>query len=395
MDRPLPATVDVAVIGLGGLGSAAAYWLARRGASVLGLEQFELGHVRGASHDHSRIIRRSYHTPAYVQLAAQAYTAWRDVENDDGSEIVTITGGIDLFPPGAAIDHRSYTSSLEAAGVAHEWIDGAEVRRRWPAFANGTAVGDDVMAIHSPDTGIVPAARGTATLQRLAVTHGAALHAHTRVLGLRPVGGEVDVITDRGTVRCGHVVVAADAWTNRLLEPLGLGIPLVVTREQVSYFARPDLDRFAIGSFPVWIWMDDPSYYGFPVYGDLGAIKASEDVGGAEVDPDMRTFDPDPAMERRLAEFMRRLVGDGCDPPRSTTCLYTLTSDRDFVCDRLPDLPQISVALGAAHGFKFASWFGRSLAGLACGEPVGAELEPFGFTRPSLTVPVSRDAWMV
>ncbi|MBI5089571.1 MAG: FAD-dependent oxidoreductase [Actinobacteria bacterium] len=210
MDRPLPATIDVAVIGLGGLGSATAYWLARRGVPVLGLEQFELGHVRGASHDHSRIIRRSYHTPAYVELAAQAYDAWRAVEADDGSEIVTITGGIDLFPPGAAIDHRSYTSSLDAAGVAFEWIDGAEVRRRWPAFAGGTAITDDVMAIHSAETGIVPAARATATLQRLATGHGAALHPNTRMLELRPVGGEVDVVTDRGTVRCGHVVPGVD-----------------------------------------------------------------------------------------------------------------------------------------------------------------------------------------
>jgi sarcosine oxidase len=391
----LRASADVVVVGLGGLGSAAAYWLARRGVPVLGLEQFELGHVRGASHDHSRIIRRSYHTRAYVELAAQAYDAWHAVERDDGSEIVTVTGGIDLFPPGAAIDSHSYTSSLDAAGVAYEWLDGAEVRRRWPAFAGGTAVTDEVVAIHSPETGIVPAARGTATLQRLAVARGAQLQPGTRVVALRPVGGEVDVVTDSGVVRAGHVVLAADSWTNRLLAPLGLDIPLVVTREQVSYFARPDLDRFAVGRFPVWIWMDDPSFYGFPVYGDVTAIKAAEDVGGSEVDPDTRTFEPDPAMEERLSSFMTSLVGGGCRAPRSTTCLYTLTADRDFLCDRLPDLPQITVALGAAHGFKFASWFGRTLAGLACGEPAGDELLPFSFTRPSLRRPVSRDAWMV
>ena len=395
MDRSLPAAIDVAVIGLGGLGSATAYWLARRGVNVVGLEQFELGHVRGASHDHSRIIRRSYHTPEYVELAAQAYSAWRAVEADGDVEIITTTGGIDLFPAEAAIDHRSYTSSLEAAGVPYEFIDGAEVRRRWPAFAGGTLVGDDVAAIYSAETGIVPAGRGTDTLQRLATAHGAALHPHTRVIELRPVGGEVDVITDRGTMRCGHVVVAADAWTNRLLAPLGLDIPLVVLREQVSYFPHADLQRFAPGRFPVWIWMDDPSFYGFPVYGDTSAVKAAEDVGGSEVDADTRTFEPDTAMEQRLGEFMHGLVGDGFGAPRTTTCLYTLTSDRDFVCDRLPQHPQISVALGAAHGFKFASWFGRTLAGLACGEPVGSELAQFLFTRPSLTVPISRDAWMV
>ncbi len=386
---------DVAVVGLGGLGSATAYWLARRGIDVVGFEQFELGHVRGASHDHSRIIRRSYHTPEYVRLTAQAYDAWHAVEADGGMRIVTTTGGIDLFPPDAAIDHRTYTGSLAAESVPYEWIDGAEVRRRWPAFASGTRVTDDVMAVFSPETGIVPAGPATAELQRLAVEHGARLIPNTPVREIRPVDGEVDIVTDDGVVRVGHVVVTADAWTNRLLAPLGLDVPMAVTREQVSYFPHADLDRFAIGRFPIWIWMDDPSFYGFPVFGDMGAVKGSEDCGGREVDPDTRTFDPDPAMEQRLASFMEQLVGPGLGAPRTTTCLYTLTSDRDFLLDRLPEHPQISVALGAAHGFKFASWFGRTLAGLACGDGAAPELAPFSFSRPGLHAPIDRSAWMV
>jgi sarcosine oxidase len=131
---------QVAVVGLGGLGSAAVYWLSRRGVSVVGFDRFELGHVRGASHDHSRIIRRSYHTPGYVDLTAQAYDAWGAVEADAEESIILRTGGIDLFPPGAAIDPEPYLSSLAACGVEHEWIDAGEVRRRWPAFARGSVV---------------------------------------------------------------------------------------------------------------------------------------------------------------------------------------------------------------------------------------------------------------
>ena len=386
---------DVAVVGLGGLGSAAAYWLARRGVNVVGYEQFELGHLRGASHDHSRIIRRSYHTPEYVRLAAQAYDAWRAVEADSRQRMITITGGIDLFAPNAVIDHRTYTASLDAEHVPYEWLDGAEIRRRWPAFASGSVVADDVMGVYSPQTGIVPAGAGTRVMQQLAVKHGALLRERTPIRAIRPVGGEVDIVTDDGVARVGSVIIAADAWTNNVLADLGMKIPLAVLREQVSYFAQADLSPYAVGSFPVWIWMDDPSYYGFPVYGDLSAVKGAEDCGGREVDPDTRTFDPDSEMEDRLGRFMSRLVGGDFSAPRSTTCLYTLTSDRDFVLDRLPGYPQVSVALGAAHGFKFASWFGRTLAGLACGDPAPPELAPFAFTRPSLHAPIDRAAWMV
>ena len=385
----------VGVVGLGGLGSAASYWLARRGVDVIGFEQFELGHIRGASHDHSRIIRRSYHTPAYVDLTAHAYAAWEAVERDADEHIITRTGGIDLFPPGAAIAPEPYRDSLDCCGVAYEWIDGGEVRKRWPAFARGTLVADDVMAIYSADTGIVPANRGTATLQRLAAEHGAELRPNSAVSELRPTGGEVDVVTETGSVRCGSVIVCADAWTNRLLAPLGHAIPLAVLREQVSYFPTGDLDDLAPGRFPVWIWMNDPSFYGFPVFGVNGALKGAEDCGGSEVDADTRTFGPDPIMEQRLASFMSHLVGDRFGAPSTTTCLYTLTSDRDFVLGRLPGYPQISVGLGAAHGFKFASWFGRTLAELATGTTPGPELALFAFGRESLHRPITREAWMV
>lgn len=396
MGRPVHGEYDVAVVGLGGLGSAAAYWLARRGVGVVAFEQFELGHVRGASHDQSRIIRRSYHTPGYVTLTAEAYAAWEAIERDSDEQIITRTGGVDLFPARAAIDPAPYRASLDAAGLAHDWIDAGEIRRRWPAFGRGTVVDGDVMAIYSADTGIVPAARGTATLQHLAAAYDAELLPNSPVRAVRggDDGDEIDVITDAGAVRVGAVVICADAWANRLLAPLGCEIPLVVTREQVTYFANTDAN-LQPGRFPVWIWMDDPSYYGFPTYGRIDAVKAAEDCGGAEVDPDARTFDPDPEMERRLEQFLHRLLGDRFGPPSSTTCLYTLTADRDFVVDRLPGRRNVCVGLGAGHGFKFAAWFGRTLAELALGGQPGAELAPFAFDRESLRRPVDRANWLV
>ena len=126
---------DAIVIGLGGIGSGAAYWLARSpGTRVLGLEQFPLFHERGESQDHSRIIRLSYHTPAYVELAKAAYDAWAAVEADLGEPLIVRTGGLDLFPPGAAIPMAGYTESMAAAGVPFEVLDAAETMRRWPEW---------------------------------------------------------------------------------------------------------------------------------------------------------------------------------------------------------------------------------------------------------------------
>ncbi len=165
--------------------------------------------------------------------------------------------------------------------------------------------------------------------------------------------------------RTGRVVIAADAWTNPLLASFERRLPLTITKEQVTYFACPDPAAFAPDRFPVWIWMDDPCYYGFPTYGEAGP-KAAEDCGGRPVDPDRRTFDRDETAFRSVTSFLADHLPEALGPPIYTrTCLYTLTPDRDFVVDRLPEAPGISVALGAAHGFKFASVIGRILAELS------------------------------
>jgi sarcosine oxidase len=384
---------DIAVVGLGGIGSAAAYWAARQGASVIGFEQFELGHDRGASHDHSRIIRLSYHTPGYVELARAAYGAWAELEADAGEALIVRTGGLDLFPSGAAISPADYRDSLAGAGVAFEWLDATEIRARWPQFR----VGDDVNGLFQEAGGIAPARRATEVHQRMAREHGARLVPEAGVDGLRPVAGEVEIVAGGEAFRAGRVIAAADAWTNELLEPLGASIPLTVLREQVTYFDTPVPERFAPDRLPVWIWMDDPSFYGFPVYGETSAVKAAQDCGGRPTTARGRSFDPDAAELARLVEFMGRLFGsDAIGAPRHTkTCLYTLTPDRDFVLDAVPGAPEVIVALGAAHGFKFASWFGRTLTELALTGTTMSDISAFRFDRPALTDRAFVANWMV
>ena len=376
--------IDVAVVGLGGIGSAAAYWLSRRpGTRVVGFERFALEHDNGASHDHSRIIRLSYHRPDYVRLARRAYATWAEVEAEAGVKVVTRTGGLDLFPAGAAIPEIDYTGSMEAEGVPFERLDARDVMARWPQWQ----LDPETVALFQADAGIADPYRANAAHRRLAVAYGAALRDRTPVERLTDTGSGILVRLESGeTVLARKVVVAADAWTNEVLGGLGLRLPLTITQEQVTYFGVPDPAAFAPERFPIWIWMDNPSFYGFPTYGEPGP-KAAQDVGGREVTPATRTFERDPDAWDRLQAFMSRHLPTMVAAPLLTrTCLYTLTPDRDFVVDRVPDHPDVVVLLGAAHGFKFASVFGRIAAELAIdGLTTSAgELDAFRVDRPIL-----------
>jgi sarcosine oxidase len=369
------------VLGLGGFGSAAAYWLSKRaGGEVLGLEQFELGHVRGESQDHSRIIRLSYHTPAYVELAKHAFRAWAQLEEDAGEQIVLKTGGLDFAPRVSAIPLSNYSGSMDAAGVAYEALDAEEIMRRWPPFR----LTDNVQGLFQPESGIAMAARGNAAHQRVARELGASLRDRCPVEAIRPLKGEIEVDAGGMQYRCRRLVIAAGSWSNRALAPFGAQLPLRVTQEQVTYFATPRPSDFQPGRFPIWIWMDDPCFYGFPIFGERGP-KVGQDAGGREVTADTRTFEPDKAALGRVQDFLGQYIPSALGPIIYTkTCLYTLTPDRDFVLDAVPGHPNALVAIGGGHGFKFASLIGRILSELAIDGNTERNLEPFRIDRAIL-----------
>ncbi len=381
-------TADYVVVGLGAFGSGAAWHLAARGHSVIGLEQFQLGHSRGASHDTSRILRHSYHTSGYVRLTCEAYDDWARLEGESGERLVTVVGGLDLFPPDCVIRPDDYVSSLKGVGIDFEELGVDQIRRRWPQFHPPPGT----LGLFQERGAIVPAARGTAAMQRLAAAAGATLLGSTQVTRMTDRGTHVVVETDGATYTCRGVVVAADAWTNRVLAGIGIEIPLTVTLEQPTYF-QPS-DPAAYRDIPLWIWMDEPSYYGFPCYGE-DTVKAAQDCGGPVVDPDARTTEPDAGMRDRLASFMGSLLPGTGPVVRSLRCQYTLTPDRDFVLAPVPGHPSVVVGLGSAHGFKFAPTFGRVLADLVTTGQTSSDVAAFGFERPGLTDPAYEANWMV
>jgi sarcosine oxidase len=379
-------------LGLGGLGSGAAYWLSRTaGRDVLGLEQFELGHGRGESQDHSRIIRLSYHTPGYVRLAQRAYESWRVLEEEAGEPVVLTTGGLDVAPRRSAIPLDPYLNSLRAEGVEFEYLEAPEIMRRWPQFT----LSEDCHGIFQPMGGIAMAARANAAHQRLAREHGATLQEHTPVTGVRSVGGEVEVIAGGKAYRCRKLVVAPGPWSSQFLEFLDLWLPLEVTQEQVTYYATPHLREFEPGRFPVWIWMDDPCFYGFPVFGEP-ATKLAQDAGGKPVTAETRSYVPDPENSARVEAWARRHLPRALGPVHlAKTCLYTLTPDRDFVIDTVPGHENIALAIGAGHAFKFASVIGRILSELAIDGETPSDIAAFDMERPILRERDPQKSYMV
>jgi sarcosine oxidase len=315
-----------------------------------------------------------------VALARRAYAAWAGLAAEAREELVLRTGGLDVAPRVSAIPLDRYRASMDAAGVTYEYLDAAEIMRRWPQFR----LTPDIHGLYQDDAGIAMAARANAAHQRMAREHGATLRERAPVTGLRAAGGELDVKVDGRTYRCRRLIIAAGPWSNDALGHFGIELPLEVTQEQVTYFATPHREDFRPDRFPVWIWMDDPCFYGFPVFGEAGT-KAAQDAGGKPVTPDGRSFEPDPANAAGVRAFLAKYLPSALGPEIYTrTCLYTLTPDRDFVIDGVPEADGAFVAIGAGHAFKFASVIGKTLSELAIDGCTDVDLRPFSIERPVL-----------
>ncbi|OJJ55447.1 hypothetical protein ASPSYDRAFT_48641 [Aspergillus sydowii CBS 593.65] len=376
---------DVAVVGLGALGSSAAYQAAIKGAKVIGFEQYEFGHVKGASHDTSRIVRTSYGAPEFVALARSAYKDWAEIERRSGMQMLTITGGVVFLPKDGPNGSHTFTNSLDANGIHYELLDAAEANRRWPGFN----VPESVHTVYTPDTGIAHAAKSVTTIQYLARGAGATLKDHTRVDGVIPqTGGGVLVKTSKGDIHAKKVIIAADAWTNKLLKPLGVELPITVMQEQVTYYKpkREHEARFESDKFPVWIWGGADStekwFYGFPLYGEP-ALKAGQDAGRNDMTPEERTWVPSERLRKELNTFIDGLIPDHGDELRTVTCQYTITADRQFIISPMEKHRDVIVALGNAHAFKFAPAIGRVTAELALEGRTTDDISKFGFPQPT------------
>ncbi|QIS03692.1 N-methyl-L-tryptophan oxidase [Nocardia brasiliensis] len=356
------AGYDVIVIGVGGMGSAAAYHLAARGQRVLGLEKFGPAHDRGSSHGGSRIIRQSYfEDPAYVPLLLRSYELWAKLAADADREVFRLTGGLYLGPPESLTVAGSLRASREWS-LPHEVWDAAQIRRRFPNFT--PAAGD--IAVYEANGGF---ARPEATVRAhidLALRAGATLSFGEEVLDWAETASGVTVTTARATYHAEQLVVCPGAWAPRLLADFG--IPITIER-QVLYWFEPSGGTAAFEGEPIYIAEDasGTQIYGFPaIDGPAGGVKTAFFRKGIVCTPDTidRTVHPHEIDEMRtgVSGLLPALTGPCV---HTATCMYSNTPDEHFVIARHPSGTRVTIACGfSGHGFKFVPVVGEVLADL-------------------------------
>jgi sarcosine oxidase len=368
-------TYDVIVLGIGGVGSAALFQLARRGVSVLGIDRFTPGHDRGSSHGESRIIRQAYFEhPDYVPLLRRTYTLWQELEERAQSQLYFPVGLLEIGPatgtvvPGVLESARKY--AVEVEQLAEQ-----EVTQRFPGFK----LPPNCQAVFEPQAGYLLVEPAVQAQARLAQEDGAQLHAGEGVLSWRVVGNGVEVVTDCDTYSAGCLVVSTGAWSTSLLQ--GLGVRLRVLRKHLYWYAIAGSHVGRPAEVPAFLYeMPQGVFYGVPGV-QPAEIKVGEHSGGSEVlDPLSDTRAEDECDRQRVDTFVAAcLRGVSNRITRRSVCFYTMSPDEHFIVDRLPTAPQVVFAAGlSGHGFKFTPVLGEILADLVLD---GKTTQPIDFLR--------------
>ena len=361
----------MAIVGGGPMGTAAARALSSRGRSVTLFERFTFGHGNGSAAGTTRNVRLTYHDPVYVRMARLAFDGWRDLEADAGAELLRVVGGLDV---GDASETAA--AALEAAGERFERPSLEEVAERWPMlrFPAGTRF------LFQAEGAIVRSREAVLAQARIAARDGANLRQQTTVRSIARAGDGVELVTSTDdAVRATAAIVAAGAWSRPLLRTVGIDLPVQPTLEQSTYVeGGPE----GLPTVIDWAASTTQPPYLVPDPYTPGDFKIGIHRSGPSIDPDARSFDPDPVRERQAGAWMEGILATGAGIARSETCLYTIAPDEDFVLDRVG--PVVVASPCSGHGFKFAPLIGAVVADLATGAAPAIPLERFRLDREAL-----------
>ena len=385
-------TADVAVVGLGAVGSATLHQLARRGVRAVGIDRFDPPHDRGSTHGDSRLTRMATaEGSVYVPLAQRSLAIWRELEQETGETLFRPIGMLIIAEGDGAPSHGqaaflgSTLAIARAHGIPHEVLDSGEIRRRYPQFQ----VGEGERGFLEPGAGVLFPERCVALHLRLARASGAVVRTGETVLAVEPCGSGVAVVTDKGRIEAGRVVLAAGAWLPGLA---GGVLPRVtsVQRQTILWFETDRPALYHPDRCPMFIWQhgttEEDYLYGFPLLPGSPGVKAASERYAGHVDPDQvdRVVSEEEISGIYRRHVAGRLLGVTDRVVKAATCLYTVTPDADFIVDTLRDgrFGEGTVIVASAcsgHGFKHAAGLGEQVAAMAT---EGRAADPsFGLAR--------------
>lgn len=353
-------TADVLIVGLGGMGSAAAYHLSRRGTKVIGIDHFHPPHNLGSSHGQTRIIREAYfEDPAYVPLVQRAYRLWDELAEQSETELFLKTGGLMIGPPGGVVFSGALRSA-ETHKLDHEVLSAQEVHARVPALRPAP----DMRAVWEQRAGILFPERCVEAHLKLAQRNGAQLRYNEKVLSWSDMGKGIHVVTDRGELSAGQLVLSAGSWITGLVPELKR--TLSVERQVQFWFQSSQPELFAPNRCPIHLWehASGKFFYGFPDLG--GGVKVAVHHEGQIIDPnqlDRNVSNAEAgAIRERIKPFMPAVNGPLL---ASAVCMYTNTPDGHFLIDTHPNCERVLIVSPCSgHGFKFSSAIGSIVADL-------------------------------
>jgi sarcosine oxidase len=353
---------DAIVIGVGGMGSAAVYHLARRGLKVLGLEKYTIPHEMGSSHGYSRMIRYTLQEhPSYVPLVRRSYELWHEMEDTAGEELMVTTGSIRAGAPNSPF-YLNAKKACDSHSIPYEILTASEVNKRFPGYR----FPEEISSVYQADGGFLLPERCIVTHVQAAERAGADVHSPETVVDWEVRGDGVQVRTDRDTYTAGRLVVTAGPWAANLVPELAAYA--VPERQVMGWFQPERPELYTTETFPVFgVFTEEGRYYGFPSHAVPGFKIGRAHHLLQKVDPDAIDREVHPEDEDILRQAVNRYfplaAGKLLD---RKACMYTNTPDEHFMIGTLPGQPQVSVAAGfSGHGFKFASVIGEIMADLA------------------------------
>lgn len=363
------------VLGLGGMGSAALYTLAKRGVSVCGIEQFGAAHDRGSSHGETRIIRKAYFEhPDYIPLLNRSYDLWEELQSAARQPLFVRCPMIVAGKPDAEVI-KGLELCYRRYDLPYERWNAAEARQRYPQFR----LPDDFVVYFDPIAGFLHVEACVASHIHLAKELGATVFLNEKVIFWRDDKNGVLVKTHRREVAAEKLIITAGAWTGSALASLKL--PLEVWRRVVFWYTSSNLSEFEMGRFPIfYIESERGGFYGFPVINESGLKVAEHTTPQVIPEPDKLNRDLEAHDERSALEFLQQFLPQ-LQPRRTkfSVCMYTMTPDGNFITDRHPHFPNVTLAAGfSGHGFKFATVGGEILSDLAM---EGTTQHPIDFLR--------------